>query len=156
MCSNATGLVGPVGHRCQCSCGTLHSRFESICGPWSSIRILWKDRIPLEDLVDEVSFILKDTFQSNGSRDAVRLQTTWNLTHACVTLKAIVFLPNRSNRFELFLACVGCASCRLETCMFVDKGQHARKSEWFLLEPVVYSARLDVDVATSVRRRSLS
>jgi len=40
--------------------------------------------------------------------------------------------------------------------MFVDKGQYARKSEWFLLEPVIYSTRLDVNVAMSVRRRSLS
>ena len=26
-------LVGPVGLCCCCSCGTLHSRFGSICGP---------------------------------------------------------------------------------------------------------------------------
>jgi len=52
---------------------------------------------------------------------------------------------------------VGCLCPVVEIYMFVDKDQHTKKSEWFLLEPVIYSTRLlDVDVAMSVRRRSLS
>jgi len=44
----------------------------------------------------------------------------------------------------------------VEIYVFVDKDQYTKKSEWFLLEPVIYSTRLDVDVAISVRAEDLS
>ena len=66
--SNTTGLglVGPVGHCCCCSCGR---------GSPQSIRIdLWALRVDPDPMggsdpsscIDEVSFKIKDTFQSNG------------------------------------------------------------------------------------------
>jgi len=52
---------------------------------------------------DEVSFFLKDT-----PMDPDRSRITWSLL-SCVTYKStIIFLPNRSNQFELFLVHVGC------------------------------------------------
>jgi len=104
--------------------------------------------------IDEVSFKIKETFQWNCDR--CRSQTTWTLLSSCIYKSTIIFLPNRSNRFELLLVDVGCIYLILlarEICMFVDKDQSTRRSELFVGACYLL---LDIDVAVSVRQRSLS
>jgi len=59
--------------------------------------------------------------------DPCRSRTTWSLMSMCKI--TVIFLPNRRSIRTLSSMCWMCMSCRLETCVFVDKGQCARKSE---------------------------
>ena len=108
------------------SSGPLQS-IRSSCRPWKI------DPDPMEE--SDVGVLhFKDTFQC--ARDRHGLRTAWSLM-SCACETTVVFLPNRSMASIQTLSsmCWMCMSCRLEIHVFVDKDQHARKSElcWSLL-----------------------
>jgi len=84
-----------------------------------------------------VSFKIKDTFQSTRDRS----RTAWNSISCVYRKKAIIFLPNRSNRFELLLVYVGYMCIYPVGCrdLHVDKDQYTRRSElcWSMLSTLL-------------------
>jgi len=118
-------------------------------GPVQSCRP-WKiDPDPMEE--SDVGVLhFKDTFQC--ARDRHGLRTAWSLM-SCACETTVVFLPNRSMASIQTLSsmCWMCMSCRLEIHVFVDKDQHARKSElcWSLSSTLLARCRCR-DVAPNV------